>query len=432
MASSTAGPASPGIPFAADFTSELLRLPAALRSYVDGTLSGLSVLLGSSADSLHSATGLSPAVLLGTLAALLVAAVVSRVVLGTKRVPDKKKRKKRKKKMPRYGWSSDQERERLSPFNSTLGRGGIPSVTDQDYEYITSEDLQNQGVDSQRAYNYEPRSSGHHLARHGASPEPELEIPDDDTLIIRHGRTDYREYFPAYSIGDGKLLTGDVRDRIQLVMKLSDKRTRRVKMLYKGKQLKDDNEPVCRYGVKNNSEVLVVLPDAAPGDGSDSGEEIVVVENEDDADSGRKPGRKRSVRGQGQGPRDSRPSGLDVPSRDNRKPSTSRGQSPASGVSVASASSAAQGGPLDKLDGISSHFTTKLLPLCVQFTASPPTDAKKRTDEHRKLSETVMQQVILKLDAVETGGDEQARARRKELVRQVQEVLKAMDGLVRS
>jgi len=427
VASSTAGPASPGAPFAADFTSSLLRLPAALRSYVDDALSGLAVVFGRSPDSIQSATGLSPAVLLGTLAAaLLVAVALSRAVFGTRSAPDKKRRKKRKKKMSRYGWSG-QDREELSPFNSNLGRGGVPSVTDQDYEYITSEDLQSQGVDSQHAYNYEPRGSSHHLGRHGASSGPALEIPDDDVLLIRHGRTDYREYFPAYSIGDGKLLTGDVRDRIQLILKLSDKRTGRVKMLYKGKQLKDDKEPVCRYGVKNNSEVMVVVPDAPPGDGSDSGEEIVVVEN-DDIDTGRRPGRNRSVRGKDNGPRGPRSSGLDVPGHDGNR--GSRGQSPASGVSVASASSAAAGGPIDKLNGIASHFTTVLLPLCEQFTASPPTDAKKRADEHRKLSETVMQQVILKLDAVETSGDEQARARRKELVRHVQEVLKGLDGLV--
>jgi hypothetical protein len=439
--------ASPGASFAsfADLTSSLQRLPASLQSYLVASFEYIHAALAVSAAQVAKATGLSPGVLFATVAAVtLVGAVpvaLSKFTPAEQKKTKKAKRKNKrggKKKMPapRYGWSTGRDsREALSPFNSQ--RDGVPSVTDQDFEYITSEDLQRQGVDSQHAYDYDPRGSSRQLGRPGATSSPTLEIPDDDVLIIRHERSDFREYFPAYSIGDGKLLVGDLKDRVGLCMKLDDAATERVKLYYKGKQLKDDNEPICKYGVKNNSEVMAVLPrEGSPARRrsldrrSESSEEIVVVEKDDDANR-RRPKKTPSVRKrQDKDPRGSISAGLNVPREDNRKDSTSRGQSPAgSGVSMGSGASAnAPQTPMDKLNAISTHFKTALLPLCMQFTANPPADPKKRVDEHRKISETVMGQVILKLDAVETDGQEAARARRRELVKEVQEVLKGLDA----
>jgi hypothetical protein len=61
------------------------------------------------------------------------------------------------------------------------------------------------------------------------------------------------------------------------------------------------------------------------------------------------------------------------------------------------------------------------------FIARPPTDPKKLVDEHRRISETTMQNVLLKLDAVEPNGDQETRMRRKELVQKVQNTLKDLD-----
>jgi hypothetical protein len=60
--------------------------------------------------------------------------------------------------------------------------------------------------------------------------------------------------------------------------------------------------------------------------------------------------------------------------------------------------------------------------------ARPPKDPKKRIDEHHRLSETVLQQVLLKLDDVETKTENGARARRKELVVEVQNYLNKLDA----
>lgn len=398
----------------ANLTSSLVnQLPPSVQTAID-----------SASQYIESTTGVNPTVFYSSAAAaaVLLGAIPTVYAKSTSTRPDKDKDASGKK-MSRYGWSG-RDRGGLSPFNSSLGRDGVPAVTDDDYSYITSEDLENHGVEG-REYKREPVDRTRHYTRSNAGPS--LVIDEDDILLIKNKAITYPEHFPAYSIGDGKLLVGDVRERAQMVMKLSDRKARKIKLLYKGRQLKIDDEPVCEFGVKNNSEILVVLPDGDDDSSTESSEEVVVVGSKD-AEGGRskksKSGKKRRSKKKDRSSTSPRDSGLEVPRTDGA--GTSRPQSPASGVS-GGGPAAAPGGPIDKLNTIKSHFTTQLLPLCLQYTANPPSDRKKSEDEHRRLSETVMQQVLLKLDEVETNGDEDARAKRKELVRMVQDVLKGLD-----
>lgn len=80
-----------------------------------------------------------------------------------------------------------------------------------------------------------------------------------------------------------------------------------------------------------------------------------------------------------------------------------------------------------KLNEIDDELRWKWIPLCIDYIHAPPKDPKKREDVHRDLFENILQQVILKLDAVETEGILEIRQRRKELVRDTQEVLKRLD-----
>ncbi len=425
MASGTGALASSGASFAhlANITSSLLRLPPSLQTYLDTTVSQLSSAAAGATGYLESATGLSPTTLYSTLGGDVLLGAIAAVISKARPAGRRQGGRSQGRKMRRYGWSSGHGREQLSPFNSSLGHDGtVPSVTEQDYEYITSEDLQNQGLDSEHAYAYEPRSR--------PPPDPALEIPSDDVLLLRRGKEIIKEFFPAYSIGDGKLLVGDVRERVQLVLKLSDSQTRRIKLLYKGKILKDDNEPVCKYGVKNNSEIMVILPESSVDGDSDSGEEIVVVGTENGGRQAKTRRQKSSGKKNYRSPRDSGSNvGLDVPrDRDDRRQgSTSRGKSPASGVSGTSASSAAASGPIAKLNSISETFRDKYLSACLDFTRNPPENPAERKTKHGTLALTVEQQVLSKLDAVDANNEERVKARRKELVNEVLNVLKGMD-----
>lgn len=90
-------------------------------------------------------------------------------------------------------------------------------------------------------------------------------------------------------------------------------------------------------------------------------------------------------------------------------------------------SSGATSGPMKVLDDLAVEYQIKWLPLCSDYIASPPSDPKKREEDHRRLSESIMMHIMLKLDGVEAEGMPEVRARRKELVKQVQKTLKDLD-----
>lgn len=270
---------------------------------------------------------------------------------------------------------------RFSPFGRNPAPGST-EVNDADYSYITSEDLK-------RAQDRSP------------SPVESGPSRDRDVLVLKNKRVSYPLHFPAYSVSRGEVRIGDVRSQAARVTNTSD--AQRIKLLYKGKNLRDDSKTCRAEGLREGAEIMCVVGDAVPEPSSSSdSEEEDQPTTTTDGDAAPKRKRNRNKKGKKKGKKSA---GASAPAQE--LPST-----PAT--------------PLDKLNAIS-HILQGLLPQCVQFTTNPPTEPAKKEYEHKRLSETILAQVLLKLDAVDTEGDPDARVRRKELVREAQNILTGLD-----
>lgn len=310
-------------------------------------------------------------------------------------------------------WSS-----RLSRF-SPFGRSSTTStaVDDSDYSYITPSDL---AALSQPAP--------------GANP---------DILIFRHKKVSYPVHFPTSSIDSGKLTIGAARDAA--AKKLSDNNAagsnsapldpRRVRMFWKGRNLKDDVRSVRDEGLSSDAqaEILCVIGEpittASPSTAAASGEaEDEEADSDSDADGTSTPNsapKRKRVRNRSRKKKNNNKS---TAGTGTSTPTTPLGGLPGGGVPLPTTPQT----PQAKMAAIAAHFHAALLPLCEAYVAQPPAEKAKRETEHRRITETTLQQVLLKLDGVETEGIEEARVMRRELVREVQGWLTRMDEIVKS
>ncbi|KAF2738725.1 hypothetical protein EJ04DRAFT_560399 [Polyplosphaeria fusca] len=349
---------------------------------------------------------------------------------------------------------------RFSPFGRP-GSNTTSEVSDDNYSYITKEDLD--------AINKDKSHARHRSASRTAAPEIvdwDDKNPDRDTdvLIFRYDRTNYPTHFPAQSIRDGDLKISTVRQAAAKKLGVDD--PRRVRLFYKGRNLKHDERTAREEGLRGDgtgSEILCVkgeaisggmapgsddlgMPGTAPRAWSDGSDEED-TEEASDAGSGvfakkkprRRGGKKNRKKKMGNASADASTTNLGYSNANAAGaeylpiPSHIPGPRPTSAPPTQSASRpSAPTTAIGKLEVIASKFHTELVPLCVQFMQSPPTEKAKRDFEHKKLSETIMMQVLLKLDGVETDGNQDARMIRKELVKEVQGMLGKLDEMVKA
>lgn len=331
---------------------------------------------------------------------------------------------------------------RYSPFTSPQARTP-PTVTENDYHYLGPDDI----VDPPRpqpTYNsggtYFPHNSI--AARHAGSRAEASDPSSPDILVLKHRGTTYPLHFRAFSIGEGILRVGEVR---KFAAEQIGCKVGQIKLLYKGKVLKDDAAACREEGLKQNSELMCVVSAADPRDeeSSDSASESEMIRAdrinsngstwiEVDGSSkkvrkGHRGGIKKKCRDDGSANATPR---SDSPLPTTQSPSSQFPRQPSPAPPQLAHKSSQPNTTMGKLEELSSMFYTKFVPQCVQFTAHPPSDAKTRDFEYKKLSESILAQIILKLDEVETEGNEEARARRRGLVKETQAMLNSLDAVV--
>ncbi|KAF2752756.1 hypothetical protein EJ05DRAFT_515418 [Pseudovirgaria hyperparasitica] len=347
--------------------------------------------------------------------------------------PEAKKQKNKE----MSSWSSrfGQMAGKFSPFGRNANSGNN-QVTDSDFSYITSEDLARHAISNNQS-------------QHAASPGA-----NDDTIILRNKKLSYPIHFPSGSLSSGEITIGVLR--IAAAQKLEIRDARRIKLLYKGKNLKDDKALARDEGLHSDhaSEVLVTVSEASDSyldtrDATDDRSVLSASSDDESADDSatpsntaskkRKTRSKRKKRGGASGRKSPTSSSTQASARYTNNtprpaeylpiPSTANLR-PSSAPPISAPQPSLSNPPMTQLDALESHFRITLQPQCEEFLRSTPgegVEMAKWTMKQKGLAETILVQVMLKLDAVETDGNHDVRMRRKELVREVQGWLDRLD-----
>ncbi|KAL8635896.1 MAG: hypothetical protein Q9228_006656 [Teloschistes exilis] len=332
---------------------------------------------------------------------------------------------------------------RSSPFAAGPGYGP-PVVTDEDYSYVGPGDIDAPTENRNDSYGF-PSSAPHRITR--------TDSDTPDILVLKHRGTTYPLHFPAYAIADGAVTVGEMRRLAARETKTEDHH--RIKLLYKGRLLRDDSCPCRDEGLKQNSEIMCIVSETpshpSHQQSSSSASEDEMIENGiagprvsvDGTIIDDRPQRSRR-KGHRGGKSKKKPSSSNLTTPEtpyatypDRGHSPARTQSPPRPAPSQAPPQQQQPqvppvksvklGPRETLDALASRFHTEFVPQCVSFINNPPADQKTKDFDYKKLSETILAQIILKLDAVETEGDEGLRMKRRELVKETQAMLNSLD-----
>lgn len=295
-----------------------------------------------------------------------------------------------------------------------------PNTSERPYTYLTADDIVSP---PERTYD------GHAYARR------EDDDSEPDKLVLNHRKVTYELHFPPYSINDGTLSVGQLRQSAAEVTHTAD--PNRIRLLYKGKLLDNDSLPCRLEGLKQQSEILCVVSEVQSGARTPSD----ISEAERTSGEARRPPHQHIP--------EITPKGKRKNKGKNKKKKKPASASPDSGDElpappprpVTSTSSSALPppapnlknfpDPLDQVRALTAYFRKELLPLCDQYITDTPQEEKVRDFEHKKLGETVLAQIILKADGIEPANDETRTARRA-LIKEAQSTLNKVDAVAKA
>lgn len=304
-----------------------------------------------------------------------------------------------------------------------------PQVSDEDFSYITPDYI----VDPPAMA---PAQQGGQYAGNSGDSEP-------DIIRLRHRGTIYPLHFPAFAIDDGALNVAALRR--EAAAKVGASNPNRVRLLYKGNLLRDDSRPCKAEGLKQHSEVLCVVSEVdanTPSDHSDrdSGQlsdsrvrpdsSSSRIGGDEDGDSGSASKSRKKSKSKNKKKKGKKAAESNAPRDDFLAPPSSVPSRPSSSGSayMPPASPNIKGlGALEQVSALLGYLQQEISPLCDEYVADPPTDPKKREFEHKKLSETILAQIMLKADGIEPDGDVTIRNARKALIKEAQANLDRLD-----
>ncbi|KAJ5948709.1 hypothetical protein N7454_002016 [Penicillium verhagenii] len=276
---------------------------------------------------------------------------------------------------------------------SNLWRRAAPQVNDEDYSYITPDYI-------------EPSTN---QTRY----DPNVDNSEPDIICLRHRGTIYPLHFRAYAIDDGVLTVGALRE--EAARQTGANNPHQVRLLYKGNLLKDDSRSCKTEGLKQHSEVLCVVSEVGANTPSEVSDSSRLDGEDEDAGSPTEKSKKK---------RSKKKSKKKAPLPETARPETT--PTPSSNPALPPNLKLIPGA-LEKLAALTGYLQQVLIPACEEFFADMPTDPKKRDFEYKKLSETILAQIMLKADGIEPDGNVEVRNARKALIKEAQSYLNRLD-----
>ncbi|KAF2837785.1 hypothetical protein M501DRAFT_936833 [Patellaria atrata CBS 101060] len=289
---------------------------------------------------------------------------------------------------------------RLSPLSPFGRSGAAPEVNDNHFSYITNEDIARSAP--------EKRNEG-----------------ENDKLVLKHRKVHYPTFFPSEAIDRGELTIGDIRNAA--ARKLDGVDPRKVKLFYKGRNLKEDSKLARDAGFRsgNESEILCVIGEIGESASQNGDSEDESGDDEQVSTGIEQPTKKKRNRRGGKKAKDAKAEYLPMHSSHTIP-------APRPTMSAPSTVTNTPLTPMAKLQAIEAKLEAFRDQANEFWATSRGMEKLKREQMQKGIGETIMREVLLKLDGVEIESEdpeekERARAKRKELVREVQGLLARLD-----